>query len=255
MRKKLLVLLMLCISIVAEAQTNNSTTENGINYGFSFLGNKMTPDAMAFLPGPPKETDALYQNDVEMYKWGKSLRGTLRGDTAVWDARTDISYYLQRFGWAMNKEITAEKCPNLVKLISGAMQDVRGGMQKAKTEYARHRPYQVFKESTPIPEDERMDDYTSYPSGHSVRAWALAMIFVALDPDHENEIMKTGYDMCESRVILGFHFQSDVEAARLVASAGFARLCAENSFWAYMQLAREELQSIPATASDSTRRD
>jgi len=229
----------------ADAQaTHNDTPVAGRFYNFSFLGKEKTPDAMAFLPGPPSENDPLYQHDLEMYEWGKSVRGTLRGDTAIWDARTDTRYLIQRFGWAINKDITPENCPNLAQLIRGAMQDIRGGMQKAKNTYARHRPYQVFSEHTPLQQDERDDDYTSYPSGHSVRAWALALIFVALDPEHENEIMKTGYDMCESRVILGFHFESDVEAARLVASAGFARLVAEPNFLAYLQLARDEIQKV-----------
>lgn len=248
------IVVVLFTSLGAMAQTAPSTSVDkekapegfakGTFYGFSFIGDGKMPDALVFLPGPPTEKDPLNKNDLAGYKLGKELRGTLRGDTAVADARVDIPYYMKRFGEVMNKDITPENCPNLEKLLRGAMQDIRGGMQKAKDTYRRHRPYQVFKEHTPIPADEREDDYTSYPSGHSLRAWSVALIFVALDPAHQDAIMKVGYDMGDSRTIVGYHFKSDVEAARLCASASFARLCAEPNFWAYLQLARTELQNL-----------
>lgn len=248
------VVLVLFTSFVATAQNMPSAPGDkdnapagfakGTFYGFSFIGDGKMPDALVFLPAPPTEKDPLYKNDLAVYKRGKELRSTLRGDTAVADARVDVPYYMKRFGEAINKNITPENCPNLATLLKGAMQDIRGGMQKAKDTYRRHRPYQVFNEHTSIIAEEREDDYTSYPSGHSLRAWSLAMIFVAIDPDDEDAIMKVGYDMGESRTIAGYHFESDVEAARLCASASFARLCAEPNFWAYLQLARTELQNL-----------
>ena len=236
---------LLCAVLGMQGQVSHSDSlQNGRFYKFSFLGKERVPDALVYLPAPPSDKDALYKNDVAKYKWGKEQRETLRGDTAIMDARTDIPYLMQRFGWAIHKDITPDNCPQLAQLMRGVIQDIRGGMQNAKDYYARHRPYQVFKEHTSAPDYESDTDFTSYPSGHSVRAWALAMLFVALDPAHEDAIMKTGYDMGESRVILGYHFESDVEASRLCASAGFARLCAEPLFWAYLQLAREELNAV-----------
>ena len=48
--------------------------------------------------------------------------------------------------------------------------------------------------------------------------------------------------MGQSRVIAGFHYQSDVDAARLAASAAFARLCAEPQFLEMVQKAKQEIR-------------
>ena len=145
-----------------------------------------------------------------------------------------------RFSGAIGKELTPERYPVLANTIMGVMQDVRSSIQKAKKTYARHRPYQHFNEHTPVPADESPTDFTSYPSGHTVRGWAAAMLLVAVFPDQANAILKVGYEIGQSRVILGYHYQSDVEAARLAASAGFARLCGEKKFRDALEACIEE---------------
>lgn len=246
----LVCLMLVCMQVTFAQQPAHPVGTDSVHHRsfiipkrFSFTNGGKMPDAYNYLPNPPAENDPLFANDVAKYEWGKTQRETLRGDTALWDVNTDIAYFMKRFGWVTGKTLTPETCPNLHKLLDGAIRDIRGGVEHAKRTYARHRPYQVFKEHTPDPANEREDDYTSYPSGHSVRGWATALIFVALDPENEDAYMKVGYEMGESRVILGYHFESDVEASRLCASAGFARLCAEPTFWAYLQLAKQELQN------------
>ncbi len=205
-------------------------------YGYSFIdkGNDYSdsymPDAYYFLPAPPKEGDVRFLSDSIQYFLNKELRTTQRGDTAVWDAETSIDYFMRRFSVAVGKDLSPVSHPVLAETLKGVMQDVRSSIQKAKNTYARHRPYQHFNEHTPVPEDESPTDFTSYPSGHTVRGWAAAMLFVAVFPDQANAILKTGYEIGQSRVILGYHYQSDVDAARLAASAGFARLCGEKKF-------------------------
>jgi acid phosphatase (class A) len=46
--------------------------------------------------------------------------------------------------------------------------------------------------------------------------------------------------MGQSRVICGYHFQSDVDAARLVAGAVVARLHANDAFTLQLKKAKEE---------------
>ena len=72
----------------------------------------------------------------------------------------------------------------------------------------------------------RQSDY-SFPSGHTIRYWTAALVLTAIAPEHQNEILKVGYEGGESRTIVGFHYKSDVDAAMLAASAAFARLTAD----------------------------
>ena len=54
------------------------------------------------------------------------------------------------------------------------------------------------------------------------------------------QIMKVAYELGQSRVIVGFHYQSDVDAGRVVGSITFARLCADETFQKMLDKARRE---------------
>lgn len=200
------------------------------------------PDASRFLPAPTDENDTRFVSDSCMYVWGKTFRGSLRGDTAIADAGYAIAYFLKRFSPAVNQNLTEETHPQITQLLLSVMNAGNKSIQKAKKRFARRRPYHHFGEGTPIPQDEYPDDFTSYPSGHAVRAWMAAMTLTAVSPENADAIMKIGYEIGQSRIILGFHYQSDVDAARLAASATFARLCAEKKFHKAIENAKKELK-------------
>lgn len=65
-----------------------------------------------------------------------------------------------------------------------------------------------------------------------------------INVDRQNEILKRGYEMGQSRVICGYHFQSDVDAARLVSSAVVARLHANDAFMAQLKKAKDEFATL-----------
>ena len=247
MTRLLITLCFLCattLSITAQTESVQQQIE-AYQKAPKFVKEGMPPlpDASRFLPAPTSENDTKFISDSCMYEWGKAFRGTLRGDTAIADAGYGISYFLKRFSPAVNQNLTQETHPQLTQLLLSAMNAGNMSIQKAKKKYARRRPYHHFGEGTPVPQDEYPDDFTSYPSGHAVRAWMAAMTLTAVSPENANDIMRIGYEIGQSRVILGFHYQTDVDAARLAASATFARLCAEKSFHEAIEEARKELTS------------
>ena len=65
-----------------------------------------------------------------------------------------------------------------------------------------------------------------------------------INPDRQNEILKRGFEMGQSRIICGYHWQSDVDAARVVASAVVARLHANEEFQKYVAAAKKEFQKL-----------
>ena len=201
------------------------------------------PQAEKFLPDPPSQTDPLFFNDMVQYQKGKQLRDTPRGAQAVEDASTKVAHYLKRFGEVMGREMTPEEYPCLASYVLSVYTAARQSISSTKTYYSRMRPYQFFREPSSTPEKEEVNDFTSYPSGHTVRAWAVALALGSIDPEHQNEILKTGYEIGQSRVIVGFHYQSDVDAARLAGSAASARLSTEPVFQDLFQKAKAEFDA------------
>ena len=58
--------------------------------------------------------------------------------------------------------------------------------------------------------------------------------------------LQRGFDFGQSRVVCRVHWQSDVAAGRLVASATYARLQSDPVFQAQRTLARKELAAARA---------
>jgi acid phosphatase (class A) len=79
-----------------------------------------------------------------------------------------------------------------------------------------------------------------------VRGWCLGLLCSEINPARQNELLKLGYEWGESRIIIGYHWKSDVEAARALASAVYARLHTSEEFLADMAAARREFARLTA---------
>lgn len=241
--KKTIFLLTAVLALVtarlATAQTVNISKE-------VLLQPSELPLPAKFLPGPPDSTGGRFFYDSCQYVAGKALRDTPRGQLAVEDANLALRHFMKRFAEPLGLDFTPENYPVSAEFLNRTFVTARSSIQNAKDSYARPRPYQHFGERTPIPDKEAGDINTSYPSGHTVRAWIVALALVSVVPERQNEILSVGYEMGQSRVIVGYHYQSDVDDARLAASAVFARLVASEEWQRLRTAALEELKGKAA---------
>lgn len=213
----------------------------------SFLCIEDVADSKALLGAPPVEGSAAYQYDVARYEWGKSQRSTPRGAQAVRDANLQDTVWMDAaFSEAFGYALTPENAPEIVKLIQRMKEDA-GDLctRAAKQSYMRRRPFMVFDEPTSTPRDEEhLRKNGSYPSGHTAIGWATALVLAEINPDRQTEILQRGLEFGESRVIVGAHFQSDVDAGRTVAAGLVARLHADDGFAKQMTKAKIEFARL-----------
>lgn len=231
MMKAISLGVLLCLPLTAGAQFVQYTP---------FYTTAEAPHIEKIIPEPPTLESARFFDDWAQYQWGKSIRDTERGQLAVRDAGINADYFMQRFSAGMSHSITPQDNPRLYELLQKAHKTESQAGASAKAYFARVRPYQQFKEDTGYPRGQNPTDFTSYPSGHTHASWLVGMILTAIDPSHTEEIMKIAYELGQSRVILGYHYQSDVDAGRVAGSVTFARLCAEPEFLTMLEAARKE---------------
>ena len=209
----------------------------------SFLTVSEMPNAVNYLPAPPDTASPRFFNDWYQYGWGNSLRATSRGELARKDARLGTQNMAEDFSGAFGMQISASNTPELYDLLSKIILDAGHATLTAKMRYMRKRPYMQFHEGTLVPEDEEaLSRNGSYPSGHTTIGWATALILAEINPSQQDTILSRGYQFGQSRVIAGFHYQSDVDAGRLVASAAVARLHADEEFMNQLAKAKKEFQ-------------
>lgn len=207
----------------------------------SFLSQKDLPEATQFIPAPPDTSSIAFLKDFDRYQWGKSMRNTPRGRQAVFDAYVEVDSILKGFQEAFGMLISKDTTPEIYSLVQRVENDGSLSVRGAKKKYMRKRPYVQFHEPTGVPEDEdELRHSGSFPSGHTARGWAIALVLAELNPDRQDAILRRGYEYGESRVIVGYHYQSDVDVARIAASGAVARLHADEAFARQLAKAKKE---------------
>ena len=244
MKRNLLLVALLAVSVATWAQEKIKDVRTKPDVYFLQIGD--VANSLELLPPPPQPGSILFLNDQAQYQWGLMQRRTPRGDQAVTDARVDGAGVPNAFSEAFGVKISKENTPEIFKLVVN-MRDGGGDLatRAAKEHYMRVRPFAFYEKTTCNPEQQQeLSTNGSYPSGHTAIGWATALVLAEINVDRQNEILKRGYEMGQSRVICGYHFQSDVDAARLVASAVVARLHANDAFIAQLAKAKKEFAEL-----------
>ncbi len=241
-----IILLVLTIAIPAlvsscgTASKDLSSSSSGAYFQTADL-----PDASAYIPAPLKPNDPRFAGDKGYYEWGKAMRGRTRGKIAKDDAATSMDYMSKLFEEAIGLKISKEHTPNLHNLLSRATKTSAASNRKIKSYYNRVRPYVEFAEPTGVPEDEESHRKSaSYPSGHTTRGWTIALILSELLPERSQDILEAGYRYGTSRVIVGYHYQSDVQEARAAASGIVAVLHSSDEFQKDLKKAKKEIDAL-----------
>ncbi len=186
-----------------------------------------TIDSVALIPPPPspvKAGDPVNDADRIAYFEGKKLRTAERGAQAILDANGSLIHLA--FQDAFGVKITKEDTPKLYAFIKHLRSETGSlAPRGAKKKYNRIRPFVYYGEPTCYKDDEaRLSKDGGYPSGHSARGWAIALILAEINPANKDAILERGLDMGRSRVICGYHWASDVENARIIGAANVAAL-------------------------------
>jgi acid phosphatase (class A) len=162
-------------------------------------------------------------------------------------AELDSEFVYPRFDEAFGRPIDRKTSPVLVTLLNRALRDVSHTTFTAKEHFQRPRPYQrvqlkhVCGEAVAPKPETRPSGGSSYPSGHSVYGWAVAMILARVAPDRAELLLARAAEYADSRVICGVHFPSDVDAGQAIAAAVLAHLDSSPEFQADLAHARAEL--------------
>lgn len=241
-KRKFLVAALAVFCFSAFAQTNIKDVRT--NPDLFFLKDGEQASSLDLLPPPPEIGSLQWFNDEARYYWGLKQRNTPRGDQAAADA--NVEDVAMNFSDAFGTRITKEETPAIYKLVYKMREDAGDlATRSAKKYYNRIRPFKYYNVPTCNSKQEgELSTNGSYPSGHTTIGWAEALVLAEINPDRQNEILKRGFEMGQSRVICGYHWQSDVDAARVVASAVVARLHANKEFQKCLEAAKKEFAKL-----------
>ena len=237
MKKILMMTVLMMAAVSAQAQSDETPVD-------AYFTTGEMPDMIKWCPAPPDTLGAHFAYDIMQYFWGKSMRlNKERADIAIRDAVYGLDCIIREFSEPFGLKISKEETPEIYKVLREGTATCDSICTFPKRYYMRKRPFMRFKEQTLTPDDEpSLSRNGSYPSGHTLLGWSSALLLSEINPDRADTILARGLMYGESRVIVGAHWQSDVDAARLAASAAYARLHTSERFLEQMRRARQEFR-------------
>lgn len=212
------------------------------------------PDMTKWLPAPPAFDSKAFSYDISQYEWGKERRkDAARAAMAISHASIDPVDICSHFNEAFGMEITPEKTPHIFRLLIDGMETANNITIKPKKEYKRTRPFTYFNQRTLVPDKEDvLRNNGSYPSGHTVIGTTAALLLSEINPAAADKLIKIGYECGQSRVISGYHWQSDVDASRFATSVALAKMHTSKRFVKQLKKARQEFKRLCRHSTAST---
>ncbi len=214
--------------------------------GHAYFTKAELPDMTKILPPFPAFESARFVADQSQHLWGKLMRqDEERAAQAQRDAVYSMQTIIDEFGPLFGLEITKEGTPEIYSILQDVCASCDSIYSDAKAKFNRQRPYAYYNEGTLVPEKEEKHRYEgSYPSGHTVFGWASALLLADINQSVEamEALLARGYEFGQSRVIAGYHWQSDVDAGRMAGTVLYQLIRSHERFIGQLERARAEFK-------------
>ncbi|WP_431261610.1 S1/P1 nuclease [Roseateles chitinivorans] len=205
------------------------------------------PDVRSWIPAPPDALGLLQLVDDKVFESTRPLLATARGRSAaeddVWNADQVLDRFLPSLGTPALSPRARKAIESIITTFEYDASNLVAPMKKSLADGGRARPFVARPGSatclSPVDMAGHADDDLvtyglagsgSYPSTHSTVGLLTGMLLAELFPTRATEVIARGLEFGQSRVVCGFHYQSDVDAGRIAAAGLMARLRSQEKF-------------------------
>ena len=252
-RSRALLLPLLLTAFAVTAQSYSATPSPETNKEISayapWFVDPAQLDLALLLPLPPTQnSDATKSELMELHQIEKNRTQPQVLLAQVDDKEQDIFLFKDVLG----QNFVANSLPLTAVLSTHIHNDESIVTRPIKAQFSRPRPFQADNTLRPVCVLSQKPD--SYPSGHSLSGYLLALTLVQMVPEKREQIMQRADAYAHNRMVCGVHYASDVEASRTIAYAMFGYMLSSPRFQKELAAAKAETRSnlsLPVTAPDS----
>ena len=195
-------------------------------------------DLTKVLPPPPASLSDQEAGDLAGVLEAQRVRTPEQAERAVAD--DDLSIF-RIAGEVLGPNFTESKLPKLASFVRRFMGDVRTLYRGANDFWRRPRPFQLSTEVNALGHRSKNG---SYPSGHAIRGYVVAIILGDMVPEKRRALFARAREYGMNRVVAGVHFPADIQAGQMAATAMAVAFMQNASFMRDFAEARMELRAV-----------
>ena len=162
------------------------------------------------------------------------------------ECKRDEHFTEHLFQTIYGNDRTRENSPRFYELMRAVLEATAEVNGAAKEKFRRKRPYQGHPEV--VRELFSVHGY-SYPSGHSMASFTLAMVLADLFPEQTKALLDRAGQIAQSRVEAGVHYPSDIKEGEVLGKATAAAILSQPAFQVNLAEVRAELK-LPEKATN-----
>jgi len=201
-------------------------------------------DALDMLPHPPAADSAQTKGELTTLHEIEDHRTPAEVTAAKADEdERDIFIFKTVMGEGFN----AQALPLTALLSKHVEEDQQADSEPVKNKFDRVRPYNNDATLHPVCKLKKIPD--SYPSGHSMTGYLMALTLASMIPEKRDAIFARADDYLHNRLVCGVHYPSDLQAGKEVAYALFGVMEDNPKFKAERAAAEAEIRkalNLPA---------
>jgi acid phosphatase (class A) len=187
------------------------------------------------IPAPPSEGDAMDHSDLE---YVLAVQACATPEQIEHTRMTDKLNPFTIFSEVLGDGFTEAKYPLTNAIFEKLAVTAEQVKDELKSHYARKRPADAHQKDGVISYIPRYSSF-SYPSGHSLRGWLLALVLSELDPAKKNQLILCGARVGSDRIVAGVHYQTDIMASRGLGRLIFNKLKDDPDFVKQLDAAKK----------------
>ena len=192
---------------------------------------------MLILPEPPAATSEVTNAEIAELHRIEVARTKEQSDRASADDKNETIFL---FNQVLGSKFTAEVLPITAAFSARVKNDEGVNAAPAKVGFHRVHPYNLDKTLHPICATKTKDD--SYPSGHTLVGYLLALSLIEIVPEKRDAILARADDYANNRMVCGVQYRSDLQASKLLAYSVHAVMANTLQYQKELAAARQEVR-------------
>jgi acid phosphatase (class A) len=224
-------------------------------------------DIVALLPPPPREDSAEQQADLAAVL---EAQRAAHANGGIPHALADVQSSCGRFSDALGYDLTSADAARVLSFLDQTARQGSLISVPAKRYWRRTRPYAYSPDVEPLgdmparrksslgssssggtngqltAEQLRAADdlvHSSYPSGHTTFGTLCAILLAEMVPEKRAALFARNLDYDHSRMVVGAHFPTDLEAGRLAGTVAGALMLEDPDVQRELAKARSSLRA------------